>query len=189
MTDHPHRSDEPPTSVPSRRTFLERAWQWTTAAVGAIAAAVLAVPVVGYFLGVLSRKQDEWVKLGPVSAFPEGETRHVTFTNPIRQPWDGPIAQTAAFVRYNGLDDDKKPHFLILAVNCAHLGCAVSWFAQSGLFMCPCHGGVYYSSGARASGPPPQGLYQYDWKVRDGELYVQAPHYPTLQDPLRKKGG
>jgi Rieske Fe-S protein len=75
--------------------------------------------------------------------------------------------------------------FMVLAINCAHLGCPVSWFPQSGLFMCPCHGGVYYSDGARASGPPPRGLYHCVWRVRKGTIEIQAPHYPTLQDTLR----
>jgi Rieske Fe-S protein len=154
--------------------------------VGALAAAALGVPVVGFLFGVLGKKKEEWARLGPLSEFPRGETRRVVFTNPIRQPWDGQIARTEAFVRFEGPDEEGKPSFLVLAVNCAHLGCPVSWFAQSGLFMCPCHGGVYYASGQRASGPPPRDLFSYDWEVRDGDLFVRAPHYPTLQDPLRK---
>ncbi len=64
----------------------------------------------------------------------------------------------AFYVRYEGREDketdETKGHkFLVFAVNCAHLGCPVAWFPQSGLFMCPCHGGVYYANGERASGP------------------------------------
>jgi menaquinol-cytochrome c reductase iron-sulfur subunit len=187
MQHEPARTDAPAEPLPGRRTFLQRIWLWTTVGVGGIAAALLGVPLVGFLLGALRKKQaKEWVNLGPVSKFPEGETRRVTFDNPIRQPWDGEVAQTEAFVRYEGEDADKGYRFLVLAVNCAHLGCPVSWFAQSGLFMCPCHGGVYYASGARASGPPPRGLYHYVWEVRNGELHVRAPHYPTLHDTLRQ---
>jgi Rieske Fe-S protein len=75
----------------------------------------------------------------------------------------------------------------VLAVNCAHLGCPVTWFPASGLFLCPCHGGVYYSDGSRASGPPPRGMFHCAWRVRDGKLEVQAPHYPTLYDTLVKE--
>jgi menaquinol-cytochrome c reductase iron-sulfur subunit len=184
MTHDPGRSDPPAESQPSRRTILQRAWLWATVGVGGIAAAALGVPVVGFLFGPLRKKPEEWINLGPISKFPIDQTRLVTFDNPIRQPWDGQVADTGVYVRYEGLDDDKQPRFLILAVNCTHLGCPVSWFAQSGLFMCPCHGGVYYSTGERASGPPPRGLFHYDWRVRDGHLEVQAPHYPTLQDPL-----
>lgn len=186
MTEHAaDQSDVPFPPPPGRRTFLHRVWLWTTVGTGVAATATLAVPLVRYVLGALRSPRNEWVKLGPLGDFPEGEMRVVAFTNPIRQPWDGAIARTEAFVRYEGLDADQRPRFLVLAVNCAHLGCPVMWFAQSGLFMCPCHGGVYYATGERASGPPPRGLYHYVWEVRDGELWVRAPHYPTLQDTLR----
>ncbi len=112
----------------------------------------------------------------------------VTFDNPepISQPWDGMTAHTGVFVCYLGKDKDKKDQFRVLAVNCAHLGCPVSWFPRSGLFMCPCHGGVYYENGERASGPPPRGLFPCVWRVTvDGKLEVQAPHYPSLQDTLQ----
>ena len=113
----------------------------------------------------------------------------MTFDNPIRQPWDGMAAHTGVYVRYEGEGRGRraKDQFLVLAVNCAHLGCPVSWFPQSGLFMCPCHGGVYYANGERASGPPPRGLFHCVWRVRDGgQLEIQAPHYPTLQDTLEQ---
>ncbi len=189
MQHDPVQSDLAAEGTSGRRTFLQRAWLWTTVGVGGLAAAALGIPLVGFLLGALRKKSEVWVRLGPISKFPRDETRLVTFENPIRQPWDGQIAQTGVFVRYEGLGEDGEERFLVLAVNCAHLGCPVSWFAQSGLFMCPCHGGVYYASGERASGPPPRGLFHYVWRVEKGELWVQAPHYPTLQDPLRRGEG
>jgi Rieske Fe-S protein len=93
-------------------------------------------------------------------------------------------AQTAVFVRREGQDEGGEDGFLVFAENCAHLGCAVSWFPQSGLFMCPCHGGVYYANGEHASGPPPRGLYHCKKRVVKGVLEIQAPHFPTLQDTL-----
>jgi len=69
--------------------------------------------------------------------------------------------------------------FQVFAVNCAHLGCPVRWFPQSGLFMCPCHGGAYYRDGARASGPPERGLFEYPFKVENGEITIHAGELPT----------
>jgi menaquinol-cytochrome c reductase iron-sulfur subunit len=166
---------------PERRTFFH----WLTYAVGAAATAILSVPLVGFLLGALRKKTPKRVRLGPVNDFPEGQTRLVTFDNPISQPWDGMTAHTGVFVCYLGKDSDEKDQFRVLAVNCAHLGCPVSWFPQSGLFMCPCHGGVYYENGERASGPPPRGLFHCVWQVeKDGQLWIEAPHYPSLQDTL-----
>ena len=179
----------PPEQVgpPVRRTFL----RWLVAAAGAAAGVFLAVPLVRYLAGPLRRPPVEPVRLGPVGQFPVGQTRFVTFDNPIRQPWDGMVAHTGVFVRYEGRDeqetDETRRHkFLVLAVNCAHLGCPVEWFQESGLFMCPCHGGVYYADGERASGPPPRGLFHCVWQVTDGQLEVQAPHLPTLHNTLTR---
>ncbi len=63
-----------------RRGFFRR-----LTALGAVAAAFCAgVPLVGYFLGRRPRRVF-WVPLGAVDNFPEGETRMVTFDNPLRQ--------------------------------------------------------------------------------------------------------
>ncbi len=164
---------------PSRRTFL----QWLTYGLSAVAAIVLGLPVVGYFLG-RAHPSDPLGSPGRGEPVSSQRNRLKTFDNPLRQPWDGMTALTGVYVRNLGLDEQGNPQFLVLAVNCAHLGCPVSWFPQSGLFMCPCHGGVYYANGDRASGPPPRGLFRCAWRVREGRLEIQAPHYPTLQDTL-----
>jgi len=163
-------------SQPTRRSFFE----WMTYLAGAAAATVTAIPVVGYFGGALRKKAPEWQKLGAVSDFPINETRLATFDSPLRQPWDGMVANTGVYVR--NLGDNK---FVVFAINCTHLGCPVTWFPQSGLFMCPCHGGVYYENGEHASGPPPRGLYHCVWEVRGRDLWIEAPHLPTLQDTLK----
>jgi Rieske Fe-S protein len=160
-----------------RRTFFE----WITYGLGAVAAVVVGIPLVGYATGI-RKKPVAWVPLGIIESFPLNETRLMRFENPIRQPWDGVVAKTGVYVRNQG--QDHPDQFLVLAMNCAHLGCPVSWFPQSGLFMCPCHGGVYYADGQRASGPPPRGLFRCVWRIQGGQLEVQAPHYPTLQDTL-----
>lgn len=171
----------------NRRTFGQRLLGWGTMTLGFLAALAFTFPFVGYLLGPARRKAAPWVNLGPITRFPRNETRLETFNNPLGQAWDGITAHTGVFVRYLGLDAANKEQFLIFAVNCAHLGCPVTWFPQSGLFMCPCHGGVYYENGERASGPPPRGLFQCAWRVRDGQLEVQAPHFPTLQNTLKQE--
>ena len=166
-----------------RRSFF----QWITYGLSAVALVAAGFPLLGYFVGVRKRKDIPWVDLGAIDQFPVNETRLKNFDNPLRVPWDGVTALTGVYVRNLGLDDKGNSQFLVFAINCAHLGCPVSWFPESGLFMCPCHGGVYYANGDRASGPPPRGLFRCDSRVRDGRLEIQAPHYPTLQDPLVKE--
>jgi quinol---cytochrome c reductase iron-sulfur subunit, bacillus type len=145
--------------------------------VNAVLAAILAVPVVGYLLSPLLRSKSylKWVSLGSTDGFPEGQTRLATFRNPFGRPWDGVTGNTACWVRNIG-----GGQFQVFAVNCAHLGCPVRWFPQSRLFMCPCHGGVYYADGSRAAGPPPRGLFQYPWNIQNGKLMIRAGELPTL---------
>jgi Rieske Fe-S protein len=68
----------------------------------------------------------------------------------------------------------------VFAINCAHLGCPVRWFAQSKLFLCPCHGGTYYEDGSRASGPPERGLFKYRTRLDGTTLMIHAGDMPTL---------
>jgi Rieske Fe-S protein len=141
-----------------------------------VVAATLAVPIVRFLVSsvTLGRQNTAWVQLGRVSEFPEGETRLATFRNPFVTPTDGKTADAACWVRRI-----EGEQFQVFAVNCAHLGCPVRWFPQSGLFMCPCHGGAYYRDGSRASGPPERGLFEYPIKIQNGVLTIHAGELPT----------
>jgi Rieske Fe-S protein len=182
MPDSANAVHSPAPTIPRRRAFLK----WLTYATGAAAAALLGIPLVAYVFGAVRKHKVHCVPLGSPSQFPLNETRLATFQNPLGQPWDGLAARMGVYVRNLGQDDRGLDRFLVLAMNCTHLGCPVTWFAQSGLFMCPCHGGVYYESGERASGPPPRGLFHCVWRVRAGQLEIEAPHLPTLRNTLDK---
>ncbi len=165
----------------SRRGMLMKFGILFNAAVGV----VLAVPIVRYLLAPVIRERtvgyDSWLSLGPLAQFPDGETRLATYRNPVVNPTDGETANIPCWVR--NVDGEK---FQVFAINCAHLGCPVRWFPQSGLFMCPCHGGVYYSDGSRASGPPERGLFEYQYKVQRGNLFIQAGEMPTTGSPASR---
>ena len=158
----------------SRRGFLVKLGM----VFNGLVASALAVPVGRYLLSSVTRSRSNsylsWVSLGQVSDFPEGETRLATFKNPNVTPTDGETAQIPCWVRRV-----EGEQFQVFAVNCAHLGCPVRWFPQSGLFMCPCHGGVYYRDGSRASGPPERGLFEYPHKVDNGLVTIHAGELPT----------
>jgi Rieske Fe-S protein len=142
----------------------------------------LATPVIRYLLSPVKRDSsyNSWVALGAAEDFPVGETRIANFKNPFSRPWDGETEGVACYVRRNTTDQ-----FQVFAVNCAHLGCPVRWFPQSQLFMCPCHGGVYYADGSRASGPPERGLFTYDYKIVGGKLQIDAGQMPTLSNTAK----
>src|SRR6202451_399099 len=159
----------------SRRRMLMKLGILFNGAVGV----VLGVPIVRYLLSPVIRERrpgyESWLSLGPLGQFPEGETRLASYRNPVANPSDGETANIPCWVRR--VAGEK---FQVFAINCAHLGCPVRWFPQSGLFMCPCHGGAYYADGSRASGPPERGLFTYDAKIVEGKLQIDAGQMPTL---------
>lgn len=160
---------------PSRRSFLFG----FGIALNALAAALFAIPVVGYLLSPVRRfAWLAWMPLGPLVSFPENQTRLASYENPFVKPWDGETAKVPCWVRR--LSGES---FQVFAINCTHLGCPVRWFEESGLFMCPCHGGAFYADGRHASGPPPRSLYQYEYKIENGQLWVRAGQLPTLGQP------
>ena len=151
---------------PQRRRFLSR----LSIAAGAVAAATIGVPVVGFIVGPLLRKLPQtWRTIGPVQNFATGETVKVSFRDPTPLAWAGITAETGAWLRR---DTDSK--FTAFALNCTHLGCPVRWLDKANLFMCPCHGGVFYRDGAVAGGPPPRPLFKYAVRINNGQVEILA---------------
>lgn len=175
--------ESPEKSDLSRRSFFFK----VGVALNVLAGLLLATPIVGYLLSPVLRggngDKKSWVNLGELDAFPEGQTRLAKFQNPVSVPWDGDTDHIPCWVRRVAGEQ-----FQVFAINCAHLGCPVRWFPQSGLFMCPCHGGVYYQDGSRASGPPPRGLFEYQYKIEGGKLLIEVGSIPTLSTASLREG-
>jgi menaquinol-cytochrome c reductase iron-sulfur subunit len=162
-----------PASPPApleRRRFLSR----ISIALSAAAGAVVGLPVVGFLLAPLVRKEARvWRRVGRVEQFKVGETVNVRFEDASPLPWAGVTARTAAWLRR---DDELR--FTAYSVHCTHLGCPVRWVSQANLFLCPCHGGVYYADGTVSAGPPPKPLPQYPVRVRGGQVEIQTSPIP-----------
>ena len=164
--------DFPVDTSSSRRSFLFK----LGLALNLLGGILVGIPVIGYIFAPARRlSRQSWIELGAVGKYPIGQTRLAIYENPFRVEWDGASSKVACWVRH--VEGDR---FQVFAINCAHLGCPVRWFPQSRLFMCPCHGGAYYEDGSRASGPPPRGLFEYEYRVRDGRLWVRGGRLPTL---------
>ena len=167
-------SPEGKAAAHTRRVFLFKLAVGLNALVGA----VLAVPLAGYLLGPAARKRSNigaWVNLGSLSNFPVGQTRLADFLSPMAAFNDGETGKTSCWVRRV-----SEQTVQVFAINCAHLGCPVRWFAESKLFLCPCHGGAYYEDGSRASGPPERGLFEYKTRIAGDHLLIHAGNLPTL---------
>lgn len=153
---------------PARRKFLAR----LSIGLGSLAAALVAVPSIAFLLG-LRKTPEVWRDVGSVDQFPVGTTQQVSFQDSSPLPWAGVTAKTAAWLRRENNDE-----FIAFSVNCTHLGCPIRWLAGANLFMCPCHGGVFYANGQVASGPPPKPLNRYTTRVVNGRVQIQAGPLP-----------
>jgi quinol---cytochrome c reductase iron-sulfur subunit, bacillus type len=154
----------------TRRRFLGR----LSAGLAALCAAIIGTPLVGFVVAPLFRRvPDTWITVGKVDDFEIGKTANVPFSDPSPLPWAGLTAKGAAWLRR-----ESKERFIAFSVNCTHLGCPVRWLANAELFMCPCHGGVYYKDGSVAAGPPPKPLVRYAVRVANGQVEIKAAAIP-----------
>ncbi len=157
---------EPTREEITRRRFLEK----VSLALAGVGAGIVTLPLIGFIFAPLFRKDTAvWRTVGTVGDFKVGETSAVDFLDSSPLPWAGMTAKTAAWLRRTSDQD-----FIAFAINCSHLGCPVRWQPSAGLFMCPCHGGVYYADGRVAAGPPQVPLARYPVRVRGGEVQIQT---------------
>jgi menaquinol-cytochrome c reductase iron-sulfur subunit len=154
----------------SRRKFLAR----MSVAAGGVGALIVALPVAGFILApFFERRKEVWRSVGKIDSFKIGTTTAVQYEDASPLPWAGVTARTAAWLRR--VDADT---FIAFSINCTHLGCPVRWLAEADLFMCPCHGGVYYNDGTVAAGPPPAPLPRYQVRVQNGDVQILTAPIP-----------
>ena len=156
----------------ARRRFLSR----ISIALSAAAGAIVGLPVIGFLFAPLTRKAPRvWRAVGRVDDFRIGETVSVRFEDGSPLPWAGVTARTAAWLRR-----DDASSFTAFSVHCTHLGCPVRWISEAKLFLCPCHGGVYYADGSVSAGPPPKPLPTYPVRVRNGQVEIETSPIPIV---------
>ena len=122
---------------------------------------------------MLEKKNQAWRTVGSLKDFKVYTTTLVKFTNADPKPYAGVTAQSAAWLRR-----DSQTKFTAFTANCTHLGCPVRWEQNAELFMCPCHGGVYYKDGTVAAGPPPKSLTQYEVRVYKDVVQIETAPLP-----------
>jgi Rieske Fe-S protein len=121
---------------------------------GGVMTAAILVPVVGFAVADSVKEEEwEWVDVGPLSDFPDGEVGSIAVSGP------DPEADRRAFLRH------KEGAIIAIWNRCAHLGCPVAYSAGGDNYNCPCHGGAYDSIGLVTAGPPPRPLDRFDIKI------------------------
>ena len=146
---------------------------------GAVAAAAIVLPVIGFAAGpVFRRLPVTWQPIGAADAFPTD-----TFVARVIElaPGAGQAGKGTVFVRRRNRRIDTEPadrwnQFIVVTSRCSHVGCPVAFQEPASAFVCPCHGGVYDLRGLRIGGPPPRPLDRFFTRVRRGQVEV-GPRY------------
>lgn len=135
-----------------------------------ITAIIISIPVVGaFFEPILRKRAGAWRDVGAVKDYKIGATVLVRFPNAMSFPWMGEVAKTGSWLRR--VSEDK---FIAFAVNCTHLGCPLHWLPDADIFLCPCHGGVFYADGRYAAGPPPKNMLSYPVRIMKDRVEILA---------------
>jgi Rieske Fe-S protein len=123
----------------------------------------------GQFLYPSKLRQLTWVYVTDLDRLKPGEVLR----------YETPAGQAVTITRRD--DNGSADDFLALSSTCPHLGCKVHWEPQNHRFFCPCHNGVFDSSGKATAGPPAeagQSLPQYSLRVENGMLFLEVPAEP-----------
>jgi cytochrome b6-f complex iron-sulfur subunit len=66
---------------------------------------------------------------------------------------------------------------------CTHLGCTPNYFADDGIFKCPCHGSQFHSSGVNFAGPAPRPLDRLHIAYsKDGQIVIDKRRVYTYRE-------
>ena len=150
--------------VPERRTFFVRVINSIHAVIGGTVGVVLGGAILSPLFG---RRAENWLTAANLTDLPD----------------DRPTPVTIRVAREDGYQQvvDRRTVFLVktgdevtaLDSTCTHLGCRVSWNAETQELICPCHGGVYDSTGAVKAGPPPAPLARLMTRIEGNQVQVQ----------------
>ncbi len=137
---------------------------------GALVGTMLAVPLGGYVLSPVLRRETDgsWISLGNADKFAADRPTRVEYSYEKQDGWLKTKVSRYAFVV------QRPERVIAFSPICTHLGCSVAWNEEKKQFNCPCHGGVYNTSGKVVSGPPPKPLTQFETKVEEGKLYIRV---------------
>jgi menaquinol-cytochrome c reductase iron-sulfur subunit len=131
-----------------RRSLLK----WTIHGLGALFAAILGVPALAYLLDARNRpaRSGQFKTVARLSDLAEGVPHQVVIQETRRDAWTLHLNDVIGRVWLIRRNQDSVDAFTTI---CPHLGCSVNYADKEKLFICPCHGGTFDSSGQRLERP------------------------------------
>jgi Rieske Fe-S protein len=151
--------------APERRKFLSR----VITSIQAVIGGTLGVIMGGAILSpVFGRRQENWMAAANLADLPDNRPTPVTIRVAREDGYNQVIDRRTVFLVKTG-----ESQVTALDSTCTHLGCRVSWDADSQVLRCPCHGGVYDATGAVQAGPPPAPLLTLATRIDGNQVLVQ----------------
>jgi Rieske Fe-S protein len=151
--------------VPERRRFLVRLITSVHAIIGGTIAVVLGGAILSPLFG---RRQENWLTAAHLADLPDERPTPVTLRVAREDGYNQIIDRRTVFLVKTG-----ESAVTALDSTCTHLGCRVSWDAETQELRCPCHGGVYDATGAVKGGPPPAPLLRLATRIDGDRVLVQ----------------
>lgn len=150
----------------SRRKFLG----YLIGGIGGVIGAVVAAPLVGYFLSPAWRKSKSLLTpIARTGDIPIGVPTFVTYEERMRDGWFVSTLSKGAWV----VTKDGK-EFIVFDPRCTHLNCPYYWDKQKEIFQCPCHDGRFDIDGNVTGGPPPRPLDRLEVMVEDDTILLSG---------------
>jgi menaquinol-cytochrome c reductase iron-sulfur subunit len=152
-----------------RRSFLSV----LTSLIGAVIAAILAVPGLGYVFSPLTRRrpsdaEEGFYDAGSWDELAERTPQLVTIEMTHQDGWAKAQVRRSIWVLKTGAKSAG-----VFSPICPHLGCPVNWDAAKSQYACPCHASFFSNEGKVLSGPAPRGLDPLPYEIRNGRLLIR----------------
>jgi menaquinol-cytochrome c reductase iron-sulfur subunit len=142
-----------------------------TLAVGALMAAVLAVPGVAFILSPLRKRgrQDSFETLTRLKQLEVGIPRSFVIIADRRDAWVKYPREPVGSVWLIRQPDATDPPVIALSSECPHLGCAVNLTADGNSFLCPCHTSAFDLAGMQKNTVPPRPMDRLEVELTGGD--------------------
>lgn len=147
-----------------RRRFLT----YLIGGVSGAIAAVVGVPLIGYFLSPAFRKSAPLLTpIARTGDIPPGTPTKIVYEQRVRDGWAvTTVSKTAWVMTGDGRD------FIAFDPKCTHLNCPYYWDDKKQEFFCPCHNGRFDINGNVIGGPPPRPLDRLHVTIEGEDILV-----------------
>jgi Rieske Fe-S protein len=151
--------------VPDRRRFFSRVINTIHGVIGGTIGVILGGAILS---PIFARREESWLTAASLTDLPDNRPTPVTLRVAREDGYNQVIDRRTVF-----LVKTSDTQVTALDSTCTHLGCRVSWDAETQELKCPCHGGVYDATGAVKAGPPPAPLATLTTRVEGNQVLVQ----------------